>query len=1025
MALNKGTRLGPYEILGLLGAGGMGEVYRARDPRLGREIAVKVLPGSFASDADRLQRFEQEARATGQLNHPNVLAIYDVGLDAGTPYIVSELLEGANLREVLAAGPLPPRRAVELMAQAAQGLAAAHAKGIVHRDLKPENLLVTSDGRLKILDFGLAKLTRAEPAATEETSPVHYAVTEAGEILGTVSYMAPEQVRGRSADYRADLFALGAILFEMLTGEKVFPGDTPADRMSAILHAEPPDLPGAVTDALPGVDAVIGRCLEKRAEARFDSARDLEFALGLLLRGAAPGKRGGPAGGDAAVIAPAEGMQIHRLTFREGEVTGARFAPDGQTVVYSASWEGGAPELYQARVGSPESRPMGIPDAQLLSVSSTGELAILLKPRDAGGFITLGTLARIPLVGGAPRALMDEVADADWSPNGRSLAILRDHEGAWRLEYPAGNPLYQAPAWISHPRVSPDGKLVAFVDHPTRGDNAGRVAVVDSEGRVRHLTESYGLAWGLSWSPGGDSLWYSAQRTGSSEAVYAVTLDGSVRLVHQATAFVYLADVSRSGGVLLMNIVPRMRIEFRAKGTPEPTELSWLEWSLVRDMTPDGRRILFDETGPGGGQTHSVYMRETDGSPAVRLGDGIAMRFSPDGRWALGTDYSHDRHLVLIPTGVGEEVDLPVGDIQVQWSQWFPDGKSLCLVGHEPGHRLRLYRYDLERKSAQPFTDEGVGRSLCYVSPDGRFVPATGASGSYALYPAEGGDRRGDGDHASRHEPPVIEDIDVVEVGQPHRERKSVRVGHHDGRPEEVVPRADEDERGQRRERRTREREYDAQVHAEPPGAVHAGGVLEILRNREKELPQEERPVRGEESGEYDPLVRVQEMVFPQEEVDRDGQNRSRDHQRRQVEEEDHVPSRKFQTGKRVPAEGTDHELAERHADSDEQAVEEVSPERNDVPGLGVIAPPGGERLQECARHGTYVILRGNAYEDRVPPLLDDVDLLFPPVDGDRSCPRVRKPPAVEDHPRVLHGCRKRPAKRHDVPAGEDEQQCV
>ncbi len=591
----------------------MGEVYRARDPRLGREVAVKVLPASFASDADRLLRFEQEARATGQLNHPNVLAIYDVGLERGTPYIVSELLEGTNLREVLAAGPLPPRRAVEYGVQAAQGLAAAHGKGIVHRDLKPENLLVTTDGRLKILDFGLAKLTRAEPTAVAETSPAHYAVTEAGETLGTVSYMAPEQVRGQATDHRADLFALGAIL-----------------------HADPPDLPEAVSDALPGVDAVIGRCLEKRADARFDSARDLSFALELLLRVAASAKRGGAAAATRDAGEPIQELEIRRLTFREGEITAARLAPDGQTVVYSASWEGGSPGLYQARVGSPESRPMGIQDAMLLAISSAGEMAISLKPRDAGGFITLGTLARVPLVGGAPRALLDQVYHADWSPDGKSLAVVRDFEGAWRVEFPIGKVLYVAPGWVSHLRVSPDGKLVAFLDHPTRGDNAGRLAIVDLEGRVRHLTGSYGLVWGLAWSPRGDALWVTAQTAGASEAIYAVALDGSTRLIHQSTGFVYLSDVSRSGVALMMNVIPRMRLEFRAGGATEPTELSWLDWSLVRDMTPDGRSILFDETGPGGGMTHSLYMRDTDGAPAVRLGEGVAMRISPAGGWRRG-----------------------------------------------------------------------------------------------------------------------------------------------------------------------------------------------------------------------------------------------------------------------------------------------------------------------------------------------------------------------------------------------------
>ncbi len=738
MTLGRGTRLGPYEILGLLGAGGMGEVYRARDPRLGRDVAVKVLPASFAANPERLQRFEQEARAAGQLNHPNVLVLHDVGVEGGTPYLVTELLEGMNLRDALAGGPLPPRRAVEYALQAAQGLAAAHAKGIVHRDLKPENLFVTADGRVKILDFGLAKLTRAEGAAGEETSPVNYAVTEAGEILGTVSYMAPEQVRGRPADHRCDLFALGAILHEMLTGERAFSGETPADRMSAILHAEVGGLPEDVAAAVPGADLVIGRCLEKRAEARLDSARDLALALELVLRAAAGGKRGGGAATEVEGV-PGE-LRVRRLTFREGIVTGSRFAPDGRTVIYSAIWEGRPAELYQARVGSPESRPVGISDATLLSISLNEEMAILLQPRDVGGFISLGTLARVPLVGGVPRVLVEDVYQADWSPDGRSLAIIRQAEGAWRLECPIGKVLYTAPGWISHPRVSPDGARVAFCDHPTRGDNAGWVAVVDAQGRVRHLTQPNTLVWGLAWAPGGDEAWYTSELVGGSPAICAVTLEGSVRLVHQSTAFPYLADLSRAGGALVMNVLPRMRLEFRAKGAAEATELSWLDWSLARDLTPDGRTVLFDETGPGGGPEQSVYVRDTDGSPAVRLGNGAALRFSPDGQWVLATGRVRGKELVLMPIGVGQEIHIPLGGIHAHYAGWFPDGRSLCITGYEPGRRHRLYRYDLERRTAEPFTDEGAGMTFSKVSPDGRFVPGVGPSGEHTLYPTGGGD---------------------------------------------------------------------------------------------------------------------------------------------------------------------------------------------------------------------------------------------------------------------------------------------
>src|SRR5262245_45498336 len=280
MPLPPGTRLGPYEVTAPLGAGGMGEVYRARDARLGRDVAIKVLPVALAAHADRLARFEQEARAAGALNHPNILAIHDIGAHEGTPYLVSELLEGETLRDRLAGGALPVRKAIDLMAQAARGLAAAHERGIVHRDLKPENLFVARDGRLKILDFGLAKLTAPDrEGAVRQSAPTLQADTGPGAVWGTVGYMSPEQVRGNPVDHRSDVFALGAILYEMLSGKRAFRGASPADTVSAILKEDPPDLTEVVEAIPPALERVVRHCLEKNPNERFQSARDLAFNL--------------------------------------------------------------------------------------------------------------------------------------------------------------------------------------------------------------------------------------------------------------------------------------------------------------------------------------------------------------------------------------------------------------------------------------------------------------------------------------------------------------------------------------------------------------------------------------------------------------------------------------------------------------------------------------------------------------------------------------------------------------------------
>ena len=280
MNLTSGTKLGPYEIVSLIGAGGMGEVYRARDSRLKRDVAIKVLPQALSLDADRMRRFEQEALATAALNHPNILAVFDIGTSEGSPYVVSELLEGETLRDRLRSGAIPVRKTLDYAMQIAHGLAAAHEKGIIHRDLKPENLFITKDGRTKILDFGLAKLTQTDSASsnTSAATVTHHG-TEAGLIMGTAGYMSPEQVRGMTLDPRSDIFSFGAILYEMLSGKRAFHGDTPADTMSSILKEEPAELSETNRNVSPALERIVHHCLEKNPESRFHSASDIAFDL--------------------------------------------------------------------------------------------------------------------------------------------------------------------------------------------------------------------------------------------------------------------------------------------------------------------------------------------------------------------------------------------------------------------------------------------------------------------------------------------------------------------------------------------------------------------------------------------------------------------------------------------------------------------------------------------------------------------------------------------------------------------------
>ncbi len=481
MSQSPGSRLGPYEILSPLGAGGMGEVYRAKDPRLGRDVAIKVLPASLSKNPDRLKRFEQEARAAGVLNHPNITIVYDIGQQDGAPYVVQELLEGETLRAELAGGRFPPRKAVENAVQIAHGLAAAHEKAIVHRDLKPENIFVTKDGRVKILDFGLAKLIEVEGSVSASNLPT---ATEPGIVMGTLAYLSPEQVKGEPADERSDLFALGVILFEMLSGQRPFRGDSGAETMAAILKEDPAELSVTNRNISPGLERLVRHCLEKNAERRFQSARDLAFDLEALsgasgalsprglarrhrgLAQAAPGGRPRRARSSRRLGRQARSgrspprLPTRAITFRRGTVYGARFAPDGQTVVYSAAWEGQPARIFAARIGSLESRGLPLPDGRVLAVSATGELAIQTGRETI--WESIGTLARVPLEGGAPRELLENVSLADWSPDGRDLAVVHKVGGKYRVEFPIGKVLYETTNLIESMRISPRGDRLAI-----------------------------------------------------------------------------------------------------------------------------------------------------------------------------------------------------------------------------------------------------------------------------------------------------------------------------------------------------------------------------------------------------------------------------------------------------------------------------------------------------------------------------------------------------------------------------------
>jgi eukaryotic-like serine/threonine-protein kinase len=765
MALASGTKLGPYEIESSIGAGGMGEVYRARDTRLAREVAIKVLPEAFARDADRLQRFEHEARVLSTVNHPNILAIHDVGAQGDLHYLVSELLEGQTLREKMNAGPLSQRRVTEYAVEMARGLAAAHDQGIVHRDLKPDNIFITKDGRIRILDFGLAKQAIGEAGLSGQSATVAAPTpTQPGTVMGTAGYMSPEQVRGQNVDHHSDIFSLGAVLYEMISGKRAFKGDTSVETMNAILKEDPPELNESGLNVTPGLDRIVRHCLEKEPGQRFQSARDLAFDLDSLssLSGAARPVTGSHLASAARFRTPlriaipalllvavaafwaghatrkSSAPVFTRLTFRGGHVGAARFSPDGQTIVYSAELGDESLQLYTTRPDAPQSRELGLKNSSILAVSKQDELAITLNHvqpmANAGG----GTLARVPLTGGSPREISEAVGSADWSPDGQSLALGTLTNSSFNLEYPQGKRLYETQGWIGDLRVSPDGNMVAFVHHPIRWDSLGTIMVVDREGKSRVLTGSFSDARGLAWAPSGKEIWFTGSNVHLSSNLFAVDLDGHQRLVWAGAGGVVLQDIFPDGRVLFIRENRRRGIAGLFPGHDSEIDMSWQDWSLVTRISPDGKWIFFAEEGDGGGPKYSAYMRATDGSPAIRLGDGTPYGVSPDLKWVASIIPGQPQQLWLLPTRAGAPKNLSQPGFDYDYAVWFPDGKHLLVSGREPGKQARSYLTTMEGGALAPVTPEGIQG---FPTEDGKEIVSRQGD-SVKFYPIDGGQPR-------------------------------------------------------------------------------------------------------------------------------------------------------------------------------------------------------------------------------------------------------------------------------------------
>ena len=755
-----GRDLGHYRIEVLLGAGGMGAVHKATDLRTGQSVALKTLLASRLKDFEQRKRFQREAQLASSLKHPNIVSIYEIGtadLDGEQiDYIAMELVDGDTLDKLAADHPLKQALAIDYGIQMASGLAAAHAANIVHRDLKPSNVMVTREGVVKILDFGLAKWTNPiEPDAFTDTRSVQLGLTMAGTIVGSVAYMSPEQAEGKPLDSRTDIFSLGSVLYRLVSGQEPFKGTSQVATLSAVLLTNPLPIGALAPDISALFETIIRKCLRKDPAKRWQSMADLGLSLEdlrdelnqpsqlqpLTLPPQPVSTRRQWLIAGAALITGAavptlyfanrqpQPATFQRLTFRRGDILSAQFAPRGE-VVYTAHWDGSPQSTFSSLPGSREARDLGLPVGRILAVNSSGEALI----RTGDG--QLGTLVRVGLGGGAARSILNDVSDAQWGLDGKSFAVVRAVAGKFRLEYPVSNVLYESdvrpPVWL---RVNPIDSTIAFFDYDTEvGDYD--LKIVDSSKQVKVLARGWRTIGRLAWSPDGKEVWMSGGRSGENPLLTAVTRDGKERTLAQLPGFMMLHDVAPDGSLLVASM--RSKIAIRAQGSlsKEDVDLSWLDASVVYDISADGVTILSVEAAYGEGRNSAIYLRKTDGSPSVKIGYGNRPALSPDAKQVVCI-FRQDKTslLKILATGAGEDKLLPSDGMKYEYAEWFPDQQRLLVTASAPGKPLRTYWRSVNDGQLHPVSPNGVRASK--VSPDARWTVAV-VDGRFRLFAVDG-----------------------------------------------------------------------------------------------------------------------------------------------------------------------------------------------------------------------------------------------------------------------------------------------